>query len=46
MKKCDLAIFVDRCFEGYYGERPVRLLDFQPVKTDVGRIKLSYSVNQ
>ena len=31
MKACDLAVFVDRCFEGYKGDRPVRLIDFSPV---------------
>ena len=28
MKQCDLAVFADRCFEGYQDQRPVRLLDF------------------
>lgn len=31
MKDCNLAVFVDRCFEGYQGDRPVRLIDFSPV---------------
>ena len=31
MKDCDLAVFADRCFEGYKGDRPVRLIDFSPV---------------
>ncbi|KAK8802827.1 hypothetical protein WA171_006498 [Blastocystis sp. BT1] len=31
MKQCDLAVFADRCFEGYQDQRPVRLLDFQPI---------------
>ena len=34
MKKCDLAIFADRCFEGYQDQRPVRLIDLKQVKTD------------
>ena len=33
MRRCDLAVFVDRCFEGYKGDRPVRLIDFQRVDT-------------
>ena len=33
MKKCDLAIFVDRCFEGYQDQRPVRLIDLKEVNT-------------
>lgn len=35
MKQCDLAVFADRCFEGYQEQRPVRLLDFQPVDKTV-----------
>ena len=33
VKDCDLAVFADRCFEGYQGDRPVRLIDFSPVET-------------
>ena len=40
MKQCDLAVFADRCFEGYQDQRPVRLLDFQPIDQTV-RIRLN-----
>lgn len=33
VKDCNLAVFADRCFEGYQGDRPVRLIDFSPVET-------------
>lgn len=36
MKLCGLAVFADRCFEGYQGARPVRLLDLQAV--DAGNL--------
>lgn len=33
MKKSDLAIFADRCFEGYQDQRPVRLIDMKEIDT-------------
>lgn len=46
MKLSGLAVFADRCFEGYQDARPVRLLDFQPVEAAnlLSRLKEAFEI--
>ena len=46
MRLCGLAVFADRCFEGYKGARPVRLLDLRAADAGnlLSRLKEAFEI--